>query len=339
MNRAVLSRLGVALPLLPTTSVGSLPKPPELLAARRRYTAGAISRRELDGLAEEATVFWLREQEAVGLDVLVDGEMYRSDLVGFFAEELDGMALAGLVRSYGNRYYRKPIIQGPIRWEQPITVGWWRFAQGHTAKPVKATVTGPYTLMDWSFDEHYGDRRAACLALAQELRKEVAALVHAGARIIQIDEPALSARASELPLVREALGVMTDGLDAYWIVHTCYGAFDTVYPGMLALPAHNFSLALADAAVDWIAHFAAAPFTADLCAGVIDVHAHTVESVDTVRARIAHALPLVPVVGLWAAPDCGLKTRRVEDALAKLRVMVAGAALVRDQQDSGGSGI
>jgi 5-methyltetrahydropteroyltriglutamate--homocysteine methyltransferase len=339
MNRPVLSRLGITLPLLPTTSVGSLPKPPELLAARRRYTTGAISRRELDTLAEEATVFWLRQQETLGLDVLVDGEMYRSDPVGFFAEELDGMALGGLVRVYGNRYYRKPVITGPIRWEQPVTVGWWRFAQGHTAKPIKATVTGPYTLMDWSFDEHYGDRRAACLALAHELRKELEALVAAGARIIQIDEPALSARADELPLVREALRVMTDELDAYWIVHTCYGAFDTIYPGMLGLPVHSFSLALAHAAVDWIAHFAAAPFTADLCAGVIDVHAHTSESVDSIRQRIEHALPLVPAAGVWVAPDCGLRTRRVEDAIEKLRVMVAGAALARDRHDSGGSEI
>jgi len=339
MNRAVLSRLGITLPLLPTTSVGSLPKPPELLAARSRFTAGAISRREVDTLAEEATVFWLREQEALGLDVLVDGEMYRGDLVGFFAEQLDGMALGGPVRVYGNWYYRKPVIRGPIRWEQPITVGWWRFAQGRTAKPVKATVTGAYTLMDWSFDEHYGDRRAACLALAHELRKEVEALVAAGARIVQIDEPALSARAGELPLVREALDVMTDGLDAYWILHTCYGAFDTIYPAMLALPVHNFSLALAHTAVDWIAHFAIASFTADLCAGVIDVHAHAVDSVDMVRHRIEHALPLVPASGVWVAPDCGLKTRRVEDAREQLRVMVAGAALAREQQDSGGSGI
>ena len=339
MNRAVLSRLGIALPLLPTTSVGSLPKPPELLAARSRYTTGAVSRREIDSLAEEATVFWLREQEALGLDVLVDGEMYRADPVGFFAEELDGMALGGLVRVYGNRYYRKPIITGPVRWEQPVTVGWWRFAQGHTAKPVKAALTGPYTLMDWSFDEYYGDRRAACLALAHELRNEVEALVAAGARIIQIDEPALSARADELALVRESLGIMTGGLDAYWIVHTCYGAFDTVYPGMLTLPVHSFSLALAHAAVDWIAHFAAAPFTADLCAGVIDVHASTVESVDAIRHRIEHTLPLVPAEGVWVAPDCGLRTRRIEDATEKLKVMVAGAALARAQQERGGSGI
>jgi 5-methyltetrahydropteroyltriglutamate--homocysteine methyltransferase len=329
MNHAVLQRLGIDLPVLPTTTVGSLPKPPELVAARARFARGGIGKRELDALAEEAVIFWLREQEELGLDILVDGEMYRGDMVAYFAEALDGMELGGLVRSYGNRYYHKPVIRGPLRWEQPITVGWWRFAQRHTRKPVKAIVTGPYTLMDWSFDEHYGSREEACFVLAHELRKEVEALVAAGAKIVQVDEPALSVRPAELPLAIAATRIVIDGLDAYMITHACYGAFEAVYPGLLELPTHNLDLAISQSAIDWIDVLRRAPFTKDLSAGVLDVHTHVVESVETVRQRIDRALELVPPRALWITPDCGLKTRTVDEARDKLRSMVAGATAVR----------
>jgi 5-methyltetrahydropteroyltriglutamate--homocysteine methyltransferase len=329
MNRDVLARLGLKLPLLPTTTVGSLPKTPELTAARARYARGQLAQRDVDALAEEATVFWLRQQETVGLDVLVDGEMYRGDMVAYFAEALDGMELGGLVRSYGNRYYHKPVIRGPVRWEQPITVGWWRFAHGHTRKPVKAMVTGPYTLMDWSFDEHYPSRRAACMALAHEVRKEVEALAAAGARIIQVDEPALSVRREELELAIEAGRVVADGINAYVVTHACYGAFEAIYPGILEMPTHNLDLAISQSAVDWIDIFGRARFTKDLSVGVFDVHSHVVESEDTMAQRIERALQLVPADALWVTPDCGLKTRTVDEAMAKLTNMVAATARVR----------
>jgi 5-methyltetrahydropteroyltriglutamate--homocysteine methyltransferase len=329
MNRALLAQLGVSLPPLPTTTVGSLPKPPDLVAARARFARGSLSQRELDALAEDAVVFWLQCQEELGLDVLVDGEMSRGDMAAYFAEALDGMELSGLVRSYGNRYYRKPVIRGPVRWEQPITVGWWRFAQGHTRNPVKGIVTGPYTLMDWSFDEYYSDRRSACLALAEEVRKEVEALAAAGAKIIQVDEPALAARPEELPMAIEATRIVTAGVNAYVITHACYGAFDAIYPGMLQLPTHNLDLAISQSAIDWIEVLRRAPFTKDLSVGVLDVHTHDIETVNTAQRRIERALQLVPLEALWVTPDCGLKTRTVEEAMAKLRSMVEAAARVR----------
>lgn len=329
MNRTVLHQLGIDLPLLPATTVGSLPKPPELVEARARVARGAMAQRDLDALAEEAVVFWLRRQEELGLDVLVDGEMYRGDMVAYFAEELDGMELGGLVRAYGNRYYHKPVIRGVVRWEQPITVGWWRFAQAHTRKPVKAIVTGPYTLMDWSFNEYYSDRRRACLALAHEVRKEVDALAAAGAKIIQVDEPALSVRPEELPFAIEATRIVIDGVNAYTITHACYGAFETIYPGMLALPTHNLDLAISQSAIDWIETLRRAPFTKDLSVGVIDVHTHEVESMATVQRRIERALQLVAAEGLWITPDCGLKTRTVEEATAKLESMMAATKIAR----------
>ena len=329
MNRAVLQHLGIELPLLPTTTVGSLPKPPDLVAARARFARGGMSQRELDEVTEEAVLFWLQRQEELGLDVLVDGEMYRGDMVAYFAEQLEGMELGGLVRAYGNRYYHKPVIRGPVRWEQPMTVGWWRFAQGHTTKPVKAIITGPYTLMDLSFNEHYPDRRSACLALAHEMRKEVEALAAAGARIVQVDEPALSVRPDELPVAIEATRIVTAGLPIYSITHACYGAFEQIYPGMLDLPTHNLDLAVSQSATDWIDIMQRSPFTKDLSVGVLDVHTYAVESVQAVCGRIERAMELVPRAALWVTPDCGLKTRTVEEAIEKLGNMVAATRLVR----------
>jgi 5-methyltetrahydropteroyltriglutamate--homocysteine methyltransferase len=321
MARNKPSELGLDLPLLPTTSVGSFPKPPGLVAARAAARRGEITAKQLDDAAREATVFWIRKQEELGLDVLVDGEMYRGDMVAYFAEHFRGFREGGLVRSYGNRYYRKPVMTGEVRWPGPITVGWWKFAQNLTRKPVKGMLTGPYTIMDWSFNEHYPSRRAAAMAVARQLRKEVAALVDAGCRIIQIDEPALSVRPEELDTAADAMKVVTEKFPAYFIAHVCYGAFEFVYPGMLKLAVQNFDLELSNSDLDLLGLFRKDPFTKDLSFGVVDVHTHKVEGADTLRRRIARALEVVPPERLWIDPDCGLKTRTVEEAVGKLEAM------------------
>ena len=187
MSRNKLQELGFQLPLFPTTSVGSFPKLPSLMRARGDLAKGKISAAALQAEEEKATAFWMETQEEIGLDILVDGEQYRGDMVAYFAERMPGFEIGDLVRSYGNRYYHKPIISGEMRWPGPITVEWWKFAQRCTSRPVKGMLTGPYTVMDWSFNEHYPDGKAACLALAREIRKEVEALNEAGAKIIQID--------------------------------------------------------------------------------------------------------------------------------------------------------
>ncbi len=194
-------------------------------------------------MEKEETKEWIEIQEDVGLDVLVDGEMYRGDMAAYFARNMEGFGMSGLVRSYDNRYYRKPVIEDEVRWTEPITLDYWKFAQGLTDKPVKGILTGPYTMMDWSFNEHYPSREDACLALAESTRKEVEALVDAGAKIIQVDEPAISARPEELPKFAEkAMEIVTRDLDAYFITHICYGAFEFIYPKMLNLAVNNFDL-------------------------------------------------------------------------------------------------
>ena len=324
-GRRVLRELG--LPLLPTTQVGSLPKPDYIKEARRKK----IPKRELRKLEDKATEEWIKFQEEVGIDVLVDGEMYRGDMVTYFAENMEGFKMSGLVRSYGNRYYIKPRIVGKIKWRKPITVERWKFAQSLTNKPVKGMLTGPYTMMDWSFDEYYRSREKVCFAFARELRKEVESLYEAGAKIIQIDEPAISTRPYEFEIAREALYIMTDGIPAYFITHICYGAFEFVYPALLRLPVHNIDLELSNSELDLVELFKKHPFTKDISFGVIDVHTHKIEDVNTIKQRVKKALEVLKPEQIWIDPDCGLKTRTPEEAKEKLKNMVKAVQEIRNE--------
>ena len=329
MSREKLKSLGLKLPLFPTTSVGSFPKPDYLAKARADFSKGKITADQLRELERKATKFWIQTQEKLGVDVLVDGEMYRGDMVAYFAERLPGFTQGGLVRSYGNRYYHKPIITGEVEWPGPVTVEWWKYAQSLTKKPVKGMLTGAYTIMDWSFNEHYADRRATAMALAGVIRKEVEALIAAGCKIIQIDEPALSVRPEELPIAIEAMEATTKDLNAYFITHACYGAFEQIYPGMLELAVDNFDLEMANNELGLLDVFRRQPFTKDISFGVVDVHTHAMEEEDAVRQRVKKALTILGKDQIWVDPDCGLKTRTVEEAIEKLRLCVAAAETFR----------
>ena len=329
MSRFKLRELGIDLPLLPTTSVGSFPKPDSLLKARADFARGMILREQLKEAEKTATEFWIRKQEELGVDVLVDGEMYRGDMVAYFADQLSGFDQGGLVRSYGNRYYHKPIIVDEVKWRAPITVEWWSYAQGLTSKPVKGMLTGAYTLMDWSFNEFYPARHDACLALAAEIRKEVEALIRAGCKIIQIDEPAISVRPDELPLAIEAMQTVTQGFEAYFITHICYGDFESIYPGMLDLAVDNFDLEMSNSGLDMLCLFKRSAFTKDISYGVVDVHSHVVEDRGVVEQRLKKGLEILPRENVWVDPDCGLKTRTVGEATAKLETVISVARALR----------
>jgi 5-methyltetrahydropteroyltriglutamate--homocysteine methyltransferase len=322
MDRNKLKKLGVNLPVLPTTTVGSFPKPPSLLKLRAEFAKGKITADVLKKEEEKATAFWMETQEQLGIDVVVDGEMYRGDMVAYFADLMGGFELGDLVRSYGNRYYHKPIIVGEIQWPGPMTVDWWKFASKLTSRPVKGMLTGAYTMMDWSFNEFYPDRHAACMALAREIRKEVIALLEAGAKIIQIDEPACSVRPEELPWVAESMHATIDGLDGYFLTHICYGDFQKIYPGMLDIPVDNFDLEMSNNQLSLLDLFRKDRFTKDISFGVVDVHSHEVEHRDAVRDRLRKALEVLDPEQIWVDPDCGLKTRTVEEAIEKMRVVV-----------------
>ena len=316
-----------------TTSVGSFPKPAYLQQARNEYAAGRLSREELAELERRATREVIALQEELGIDILVHGEMERGDMVAFFAEQLDSMKIGGLVRSYGNRYYHKPVIVGKLRWQRPMTVEMWRFAQGLTAKPVKGILTGPYTMVDWSFDEHYDSRREAVLAMARVVRREAEELVKAGARFVQVDEPAASTRPEEMELVSEALGIVTQGLMAKTITHICYGDFTRVFHHIANLPVDQLDMEMANSGYDLLDLIRRHKdgFHKELAMGVVDIHSHVIETVDQVKAGIKKGLEVLPPERLYIDPDCGLKTRTWQEAEAKLRVMVQAVREVKQE--------
>jgi 5-methyltetrahydropteroyltriglutamate--homocysteine methyltransferase len=322
VSRPRLADLGLELPSLPTTTVGSLPPTEGLVEARRRWQRGEIDAGEAGREARHATEHWLRVQERVGLDVLVDGQVARGDMIGAFAAGLAGFARVGLVRAYGSRYYEKAAIVGPVAWQGPITVSWWEFVQGLASRPVKAIITGPYTIAHWSFDEHYPDRASACLAIAAALRRELEALVGAGARIVQIDEPALGVRSGEWPLAIDALHVLTDDLPAYVIAHACDGAFAAGRPAPLDLPVDNLDLSLARAAGELPSLVESLPSSTHVSVGVVAVQQTEVPHEEEIAERIRSVSSTLGPAGTWITPDCGLRARTAAEAEAILTRMV-----------------
>jgi 5-methyltetrahydropteroyltriglutamate--homocysteine methyltransferase len=261
--------------------------------------------------------------------------MERGDMVAYFAENLEGMSISGLVRSYGNRYYKKPIAVGEIRRPGPITVAWWQFAQSLTDRPVKGMLTGPYTICDWSFNDHYSSRRDLVLALAEVVGQEARDLERAGALNIQIDEPAVSTRLDELDLAIEAMGIVTTGLRAHTTTHMCYGRFEEVYPKLLEIPVDEIDLELANSGLDLLERFREHPFTKDIGFGVHDVHTHVVSPVADVKRNIYRALEYLAPEQVYVDPDCGLKTRTVDEARSMLSTIQQARDEVRAELAAG----
>ncbi|MEM3399823.1 MAG: methionine synthase [Candidatus Micrarchaeia archaeon] len=318
--------------LFPVTVVGSFPKPDYLKKARADYENGRITYHELMDLTRKASEECIKYQIEAGVDIISDGEMDRGDMATFFAEKLYGFKISGLVRSYGNRYYRKPIIIDRVKFVQPMTVEMWKFANERSGgRPVKGIFTGPYTMMDWSFDEYYGDRRKATLDIARAMHEEAVALERAGAKYIQIDEPAVSTRPEELGLAIEANKIVTRGLKAKTIMHICYGNFKAIYPEMLKLPVDQLDLEFANRNFELLELFKEHKYTKEVGLGVTDSHSHIIETKEQVLAGIRKALEVIPPEKIYIDSDCGLKTRTKEEAIGKLRVMVEAARELRKE--------
>lgn len=327
-----LSRLGIELPLFPLTTVGSFPKPGYVRKARMKYEKGNRFRENAE---KNATRHWINAQERLGFDILVHGEMERGDMAAYFGEELEGMrpgTKEDMVRSFGNNFWPPPHIVAPVRWRGPITLSYWQFAQSLTKKPVKGMLTGPATIYDWSLDGYYGDRHKAVREIAKALRSEIEVLIEGGAKIIQIDEPSLAQTERHFDTLAEAFHIMLDGVadKAYFIMHTCYGedVFETIYPIMLNLPVDNLDLETANSDMKFLHTIERFPIAKDLSLGFIDVHKPGIERVDVVRDRIRLALSVVPEDKLWLGPDCGLKTRTVENAELKLAALAAARDMI-----------
>jgi len=319
-----------------TTGVGSLPRPPELLRALADHAAGRLTDLELRELRRQATEDWIHFQEDVGVDLLVDGHVERGDTVTFFAEQMSGFEVGGLVRVFDNHYYRRPIAVGEVARTHPMVVENWKFAQSLTRKPVKAVITGPYTIGSWSLDEHYDSRRAFVLDLAVAMHAEAVDLVAAGARFVQIDEPAVTSRPEDMPLVAEALRIVTRDVDAHTILHVCAGNFQPVLGAMFELPVDQLDLSLSGSAERMLPRIKRLRTRKLLGVGLLDAHISRVETPEDIAAGLGFALNAMPADQLFVTADCGLKTRSVAEARSKMRSLVEAVARVRDARRIGG---
>ncbi len=332
-------RLG--LPVLPTTTIGSFPQTAEVRQMRRRFETGQITPQEYEHFIERSIADLIGWQENLGIDVLVHGEFERNDMVQYFGEQLSGFAFThqGWVQSYGSRCVRPPIIYGDIARPAPMTVRWSAYAQSLTAKPVKGMLTGPVTMLNWSFVRDDQSRETTCRQIALALSEEVADLERAGLRVIQIDEPAL----------REGLPLRQSQWHAYldWAVacfrltasraapatqihtHMCYSAFDDIIAAIAELDADVISLENSRSGGDLLEVFRQTRYDKEIGPGVYDIHSPRVPAVAEIEAMLRATLQVLPPENVWVNPDCGLKTRSWEEVTPALEHMVAAARNVR----------
>jgi len=334
-------RLG--LPLLPSTTVGSYPQTSEVRKARRAAEKGEISSEEYDRFLEEQVRHVISFQEEIGLDVLVHGEFERSDMVEYFGERMEGFAFTrhGWVQSYGSRYVRPPVIFGDVSRPQPMTVRWFKYAQSLTERPVKGMLTGPVTILNWSFVRDDQPRPETCTQIALALRDEVIDLEAAGAKVIQIDEPALR---EGLPLRREdwahyldwavrCFRIAASGVAPETQIHThmCYSDFNSIIDSIQAMDADVMSIENSRSDLELLDVFRRVRYRNEIGPGVYDIHSPRVPSADEMAANLEAASGVLSVDQLWVNPDCGLKTRRWEEVEPSLRHMIDAAQRVRER--------
>lgn len=339
--RAAVQRERLGLPLFPTTTIGSFPQTEAIRRARGRWRSGELGDAAYEDFLREEIATAIRAQEALGLDVLVHGEAERNDMVEYFGEQLDGFAFSGKgwVQSYGSRCVKPPIIYGDVARRAPMTIAWIRYAQGLTEKPVKGMLTGPVTLLNWSFVRDDQPRAATCLQLALAIRDEVRDLEAAGIGIIQIDEAALreglplrqADRADYLDWAVRAFRIAASGVaDATQIhTHMCYSDFNDIIAAVAAMDADVTTIESARSDGRLLDAFRDFDFPGDIGPGVYDIHSPNVpepaELLDRLRAMRAR----IPAERLWVNPDCGLKTRTWDEVRLALAAMVAAARALR----------
>ncbi|ASW01068.1 5-methyltetrahydropteroyltriglutamate--homocysteine S-methyltransferase [Paraburkholderia aromaticivorans] len=340
-ERNRLQREALGLPLLPTTTIGSFPQTAAIRQARAAYKRGEL--RALDYLQRMRAEIEVavRKQEELGLDVLVHGEAERNDMVEYFGEQLWGYAFTenGWVQSYGSRCVKPPIIYGDVYRPEPITVETTRYAQSLTQRPMKGMLTGPVTMLQWSFVRDDQPRSTTALQLALAIRDEVADLEKAGIRIIQIDEPAFR---EGLPLRRadwaaylewatRAFRISAAGVADQTQIHThmCYSEFNDILPSIAAMDADVITIETSRSAMELLDGFGAFAYPNEIGPGVYDIHSPRVPGADAIQRLLERACEVIPAERLWVNPDCGLKTRGWPETEAALANMVQAARALR----------
>jgi len=340
-SRRIKQRARLRLPPLPTTTIGSFPQTAQIRRLRGELRHGRLSFAAYREAMRAEIADVIRRQEEIGLDVLVHGEAERNDMVEYFGEQLAGFAFTahGWVQSYGSRCVKPPIIFGDVSRPGPMTVEWTQYAQSLTAKPVKGMLTGPITLLQWSFVRDDQPRAATCFEIALAIRDEVADLEQAGIRIIQIDEPAFR---EGLPLKRAQWGdyfawaglafrLASCGAADETQIHThmCYAEFNDILPAIAALDADVITIETSRSDMELLQAFGSFDYPNDIGPGVYDIHSPRVPAQEEMVRLLGKASEVIDARRLWINPDCGLKTRRWPEVEAALRCMVGAAQEMR----------
>ena len=332
-----------SLPKYPTTTIGSFPQTSDVRQARAKFKRGEIDEKSYDKFLEEKTIDAIRKQEKIGLDVIVHGEFERNDMVEYFGEQLKGFTFtsSGFVQSYGSRCVKPPIIYGNVSRPKPMTVRWSKFAQDQTKQIVKGMLTGPITILQWSFVRDDQPRKNTAQEIAFAIRDEVQDLEKNGIRMIQIDEPALR---EGLPLKKKdwkeylewsvdcfkiSSGVVKDETQIH--THMCYAEFEDIINSIAALDADVISIETSRSRMELLTTFEKFKYPNEVGPGVYDIHSPRVPTKDEMKELIKKASKLIDSKRVWVNPDCGLKTRGWSETTAALEKMVEAAKELRNE--------
>ncbi|APV50277.1 5-methyltetrahydropteroyltriglutamate--homocysteine S-methyltransferase [Betaproteobacteria bacterium GR16-43] len=341
-QRAMRQAARLKLPAYPTTTIGSFPQTAEIRHARSEFKAGRLDAAGYRDAMRAEIGRSVREQEALGLDVLVHGEAERNDMVEYFGEQLEGYAFSqfGWVQSYGSRCVKPPILFGDIARPRPMTVEWIQYAQSLTGKPMKGMLTGPVTILNWSFVRDDQPRSVSCHQLALAMREEVLDLERAGVRVIQIDEAALR---EGLPLRKsqwkeylswavESFRITANGVadDTQIHTHMCYSEFNDIIASIADMDADVITIETSRSDMELLDAFDHFKYPNEIGPGVYDIHSPNIPTPEHIVQLIKKAAERIPAERLWVNPDCGLKTRQWAEVIPALTNMVAAARTLRN---------
>jgi 5-methyltetrahydropteroyltriglutamate--homocysteine methyltransferase len=340
-RRIIAQQQKLALPLLPTTTIGSFPQTPAIRGLRSRWRKGEINDNDYRSQLEQVTQDTISRQLKLGIDVLVHGEAERNDMVEYFGEQLEGVGFTqfGWVQSYGSRCVKPPLIYGDVSRPKPMTVDWATYAQSLTDKPVKGMLTGPVTILHWSFAREDIPRKDIANQLALAVRDEVVDLESAGIGIIQIDEPAFreglpikqSQWADYLTWAVDAFKLSAAGVEDATQIHThmCYSEFNDTINAIAAMDADVITIETSRSRMELLSAFEDFHYPNEIGPGVYDIHSPNIPTVDEMVDLITKASQKVPVKQLWVNPDCGLKTRTWDEVEPALRNMIEATKVLR----------
>jgi 5-methyltetrahydropteroyltriglutamate--homocysteine methyltransferase len=343
-KRAALQREKLNLPLYPTTTIGSFPQTQEIRKARLAFRKGELDAGEYTARMQQEIEFAVKQQEALGLDVLVHGEAERNDMVEYFGEQLDGYAFSqfGWVQSYGSRCVKPPILFGDISRPKAMTVEWIQYAQSLTDKKMKGMLTGPVTILNWSFVRDDQPRSHSCYQLALAIREEVQDLERAGIDIIQIDEAALreglplrrSQWAEYLDWAVESFRISANGVSDSTQIHThmCYSEFNDIIEAIAHMDADVITIETSRSDMELLDVFDEFHYPNEIGPGVYDIHSPNIPSVEQMVKLMRLAAQRIPAERLWVNPDCGLKTRQWSEVIPALQNMVDAAKVLREDR-------